>query len=409
VQENSVVAGPLNGVRVLELGMMYAGPFGGKVLADLGAEVVHVEDPIKGDPARHWQPQVGGFNVGFARVNCLKKSLAVNLRSPEGQDLIRAIVPRFDVVLTNLRVSALTRWGIGPERLKAIKPDLVVTTVSGYGSYGPRKDRPGFGTIADGVSGFAFTNGWPDTPPTTAPFGLSDCMAGITAALGTLAALVGLGKSGTVPGDVDVAIYEPLLAVMGDELAEYSAVGTFRGRKGNAVQASSPRGVFQCRDGEWVVISGSSQNACTRLFAAIGHPGLIEDPRYATNAMRVKNDADLMVLIAGWVRQRDRAEVLALMDGADVPVGPVNSPADIVEDSDLWERGSLAKLEIPGADHSITVPGRYVRLSNLEPITYSAPPRLGQHTSDLLASDADLTPAEISKLAAAGVIAVDTA
>jgi crotonobetainyl-CoA:carnitine CoA-transferase CaiB-like acyl-CoA transferase len=403
-----MVAGPLNGIRVLELGMMYAGPFGGKVLADLGAEVIHVEDPQKGDPARHWQPQVAGVNVGFARVNCLKKSLAVDLRSPEGQDLIRALVPKFDVVLTNLRVAALIRWGIGPERLKEIKPDLVVTTVSGYGTYGPRKERPGFGTIADGVSGFAFTNGWPDTPPTTAPFGLSDCMSGISAALGTLAALVSLGKSGTIPGDVDVAIYEPLLAVMGDELAEYSAVGTYRGRKGNAVQASSPRGVFDCKDGHWVVISGSSQNACTRLFGAIGRPELIEDPRYATNARRVQNDADLMGYISAWVKERDRADVLRLMDEADVPVGPVNSPADIVVDKDMWERGSLVPLKIPGADKELTVPGRYVRFSGLPPITYDQTPRLGQHTAELLSTDAGLSADEIAKLAEAGVITVDS-
>jgi crotonobetainyl-CoA:carnitine CoA-transferase CaiB-like acyl-CoA transferase len=397
-----MIEGPLNGIRVLELGMMFAGPFGGKILADLGAEVIHVEDPQKGDPARHWQPAVDGMGVGFARVNALKKSLALDLRSKDGQQLVRDLIPSMDVVLTNLRLAALERWGIGPDALRAIKPDLVVSVVSGFGASGPLSHKPGFGTIADGISGFAFTNGWPDTPPTTAPFGLSDCQAGITAALGILASLLGRDR-GRPGGMVDVAIYEPMLSIMGDEIAGWSGAGVFRGRRGNAVQSSSPRGVFRTQDDEWVVISGSSQNACTRLLHAIGRAELMDDPRYFTNAARVENDGDLMSIIGGWVRRHDRKEVIQLLEEADVPVGPVNSPQDIVEDPDLWARGSLSKLRITN-DKDIVVPSRYVNLSEQASFDYPQPPELGEHTREILTGCAGVDDAALESLQRSGCI-----
>jgi crotonobetainyl-CoA:carnitine CoA-transferase CaiB-like acyl-CoA transferase len=397
-----MIRGPLNGVRVLELGMMFAGPFGGKILADLGAEVIHVEDPQKGDPARHWKPAVDGMSVGFARISALKKSLALDLRNSEGQQIVRDLVPSMDVVLTNLRVAALERWGIGPDALRAIKPDLVVSVVSGFGATGPNSHKPGFGTVADGLSGFAFTNGWPDTPPTTAPFGLADCMAAITAALGIVASLRGRDH-GIDAGMIDVAIYEPMLSIMGDEVARCSADGTFRGRQGNAVQSSSPRGVFHTRDDHWVVISGSSQNACTRLFGAIGHPEYIDDPRYSTNAARVEHDDDLMKTIGDWVAIHDRGEAIKLLDEADVPVAPVNSPQDIIDDKNLWERGSLSKLQIT-KDREVVVPSRYVRLTGQQDFDYPQPPALGQHTRDILSGDLGLDDATLERLERSGCI-----
>ncbi len=262
-------AGPLDGVRVLELGTMYAAPTAGRMLRDFGADVVKVEDPSSGDYARQWTPQHDGLSLGFARLNAGKRSLGVDLRDERGRSLVRTLAGSVDVIIESFRPGRLETWGLGYDALRADNPGLVLTRVSGFGQTGPYHARPGFGTVAEVGSGFAFINGWPDTPPTSPPFGFADSIAGISAALGTAMALFRRERTGEGE-EVDVALYEPLMFIVGDMLLNYQTNGVIQGRVGNGTGSASPRGVYQSADGHWLAIAASNQGIAKRLFAAMG-------------------------------------------------------------------------------------------------------------------------------------------
>src|SRR5580704_8128171 len=281
--------GPLDGIKVLELGAMYAAPTGGRMLRDFGADVIKVEDPVTGDYARHWTPQKDGLSLGFARLNSGKRSVAIDLRSPDGRELVRAIAAKVDVVIESFRPGRLEAWGLGYDVLAAGHPGLVMTRVSGFGQTGPYRERPGFGTVAETGSGFAFINGWPETPPTSPPFGFADSIAGISAAMGTAMALYRRERTGAGE-EVDVALYEPLMFIVGDMILKYLTLGEVQGRVGNGTGSASPRGIYQAADGGWLSIAASNQGIAKRLFAAMGQPELIEDPRFATNPARLANN-----------------------------------------------------------------------------------------------------------------------
>jgi crotonobetainyl-CoA:carnitine CoA-transferase CaiB-like acyl-CoA transferase len=326
---SSGAAGPLAGVRVLELGTMYAAPTCGRMLRDFGADVIKVEDPVHGDYARQWTPMKAGQSLGFARLNAGKRSLGIDLRTDEGRDLVRRLAGKVDVVVESFRPGRMAEWGLGYDVLAKDNPRLVLTSVSGFGQTGPYRGRPGFGTVAETGSGFAFINGWPETPPTSPPFGFADSIAGISAAMGTAIALFRRERTGT--GDhVDVALYEPLMFIVGDMILNFTGTGHVQGRVGNGTGSASPRGVYEAADGKWLSIAASNQQIAKRLFAAMGHPELIEDPRYATNAERMKHNDELQLMVRTWVGARPRAEALSILDEFEVVCSQVNDASDIV-------------------------------------------------------------------------------
>lgn len=393
---------PLDGVRVLELGTMYAAPTAGRMLRDFGADVIKVEDPATGDYARQWTPQKDGLSLGFARLNAGKRSLGVDLRDPRGQDLIRSLATTVDVVLESFRPGRLEAWGLGYTDLRAANPGLVLTRVSGFGQTGPYRSRPGFGTVAEVGSGFAYINGWPDTPPTSPPFGFADSIAGIAAAMGTAMAL--FRRSRTGEGDeVDVALYEPLMFIVGDTLLKYQALGEVQSRVGNGTGSASPRGVYRAADGHWLAIAGSNQVIAARLFAAMGRPELIDDPRYATNAARMAHNDELQELVGDWVQARPRADTLKLLDEYDVVASPVNDARDIVGDPHFVQR---TLVELTGNDvlGPVLMPGPVLHLRSHPGPAYHGVPAIGEHTTQILTDILALQPPQIAALAAAGVV-----
>lgn len=396
--------GPLDGIRVLELGTMYAAPTAGRMLRDFGAEVTKVEDPGVGDFARQWTPMKDGLALGFSRLNAGKRSIAVDLRSDEGRDLVRRLASTVDVVIESFRPGRLEAWGLGYDVLSAGNPGLVLTRLSGFGQTGPYRERPGFGTVAETASGFAYINGWPDTPPTSPPFGFADSIAGISAAMGTAMALYRRQVSGA--GDVvDVALYEPLMFILGDLVLKYEATGQIQGREGNGTGSASPRGVYRTADGHWVAIAASNQGIAKRLFAAMGRPELLDDPRFATNEARMANNEAIQAEVVAWVGAHTRERLLAVLEQHEVVASPVNDARDVLADPHFRER-TLVELTGSAVLGDVLVPGPVLHLAGYPGPVYDGVPAIGQHTREVLAELLGMPSTEVDGLAARGVVAV---
>lgn len=376
-------AGPLAGVRVLELGSMYAAPTAGRVLRDFGADVVKVEDPVVGDYARQWVPQADGLALGFVRLNADKRSVGIDLRRESGRDLVRRLAEKVDVVVESFRPGRMEAWGLGPDELRRGNRGLVLTRISGFGQTGPYRERPGFGTVAETMSGFAHVNGWPDRPPSAPPFGFADSIAGITGALGTVMALFQRERRG-VGSVVDVALYEPLMFILGDMILRYSALGEVQDRIGNATGAASPRGIYRAADGRWLAIAASNQSIAERLLRAMGRPELIDDERFATNDARLRNDGELQAIVAGWVGGRTASEALEALEGHEVVAAPVNDASDIVADPHFLAR-TLASFAPSGPLASMVMPGPVLHLEGYERGGYVGVPGIGEHTDEVIA------------------------
>lgn len=387
--------GPLAGIRVLELGSMYAAPTAGRMLRDFGADVVKVEDPAHGDFARQWQPAHDGMAMGFARLNSGKRSVGIDLRAEEGRALVRRLTADADVLIENFRPGRMEQWGLSFAELSEDNPGLVMVRVSGFGQTGPYRERPGFGTVAETASGYAFLNGWPDTPPTSPPFGFADSIAGISAAFGAAMALYGRSISGR-GSEVDVALYEPLMFILGDALINYTATGTIMERHGNASGAASPRGIYEAADGGWLSIAASNQAIALRLFDAMERPDLKTDERYATNTARMANNAALQEIVIAWVRSRPRDAVLAILDEHEVVAAAVNDSSDILRDPHFLER-TLVPLAGTVLGPAMT-PGPVLHVRDYPGPTYDGVPAIGEHTHRVLADRLGLDDDELARL-----------
>ncbi|MCP9948217.1 CaiB/BaiF CoA transferase family protein [Actinomadura madurae] len=394
-------AGPLAGVRVIELGSMYAAPTAGRMLRDFGADVVKVEDPAAGDFARQWQPAHEGLAIGFSRLNAGKRSVGIDLRHREGRELVRLLARDADVLIENFRPGRLEAWGLGYKELSRENSGLVMTRVSGFGQTGPYRERPGFGTVAETASGYAFLNGWPHTPPTAPPFGFADSIAGISAAFGTAMALYRRAVHGD-GGEIDVSLYEPLMFILGDAVLNYTASGEVMQRHGNASGAASPRGIYESGDGGWLSIAASNQTIALRLFRAMGRPDLCADERYATNRARMANNETLQKIVADWVRSRPRAEILAVLDEHEVVAAPVNDARDIARDPHFLER-TLVRLAGTVFGKAM-MPGPVLRVKDYAGPVYDGVPAVGEHTEDVLAGELGMAADRLAELAGAGVI-----
>jgi crotonobetainyl-CoA:carnitine CoA-transferase CaiB-like acyl-CoA transferase len=337
----------LEGLRVLDLSSLYAAPLISMNLGDFGAEVIKVEHP-RGDDARRWGLSKDGVPLWWRGLSRNKQLLTLDLSDETDRDVVRRLAADADVLIENFRPGRMESWGLGYTDLAALNPRLVMVRVSGFGQDGPRSSQPGFGTLAEAYSGFAFVTGQPEGPPTLPPFGLADGVAGLTATFATMIALYWRDAGGGGVGqEVDVSLYEPLFSVLGPQIAEYAALGVLQRRNGNRSPRTAPRNAYRTSDGHWTALSAGTQSIANRIFAAIGRPELGSDPRFADAAGR-RQHADLLEgIIADWMAVHPLAEVLTRFAEVEAPIAPVLGADQIYGDEHYRSRQSFVEFADP--------------------------------------------------------------
>ena len=397
----SAPAGPLAGLKVLELGQLIAGPFAAKTLADFGADVVKVEPPKTGDPLRQWRLVKNGTSVWWQVQSRNKRSLALDLRQPEAQAIVRRLAAEADVLVENFRPGAMEGWGLGPEALLALNPRLVMLRISGYGQTGPYRDRPGFALVAEGMGGLRHLPGEPGRAPVRTGVSIGDTLASLHGVIGILMALHERQRSGQ--GQViDVALYEAVFNCMESLLPEYSAFGTVRQPAGSALPGIAPSNAYRCACGSWALIAGNGDSIFKRLMAAIGRDDLGQDPGLASNAGRVARVDEIDAAIGAWAAQHPVDTVLAVLAQADVPSGKAYTVADIAADPHYAARGMLAQVALDDGS-TLAVPGVIPKLSRTPGGHHRNAPALGQD-SDAVLREVGLSEDQIAALKARGVV-----
>jgi formyl-CoA transferase len=391
----------LSGLKVLELGQLIAGPFAAKTLADFGAQVVKIEPPTTGDPLRKWRMLKDGTSVWWQAQSRNKRSLALDLRTPEGQELVRQLAAEADVLIENFRPGALEGWGLSPEVLMANNPRLIVLRISGYGQTGPYRNRPGFGVIGEAMGGLRHLTAEPGRVPVRVGVSIGDTLSALHGVIGILLALQ--HRHATEQGQViDVALYESVFNCMESLLPEYSAFGAVREPAGSALPGIAPTNAYLCKDGGYALVAGNGDSIFKRLMTLIERPDLANDPSLADNAGRVARVAELDAAIAAWTSQRPVDEVLNALDAVAVPAGRIYTVADIAADPHYQARGMLQELTMEDGS-AIKVPGIVPKLS-LTPGTHQRnAPQLGQDTQAIL-EEMGLTAAQIQDLKARGIV-----
>jgi formyl-CoA transferase len=387
----------------LELGQLIAGPFAGKTLADFGADVVKIEAPGAGDPLRKWRLLKDGTSVWWQVQSRSKRSLALDLRTPQGQDIVRRLAAESDVLIENFRPGAMEAWGLGPDELQAINPRLIMLRISGYGQTGPYRNRPGFGVVAEAMGGLRHLTGEPGRVPVRVGISLGDTLAALHGVIGILLALQ--HRHATGEGQViDVALYEAVFNCMESLLPEYSAFGAVRGPAGSALPGIAPTNAYLCSDGGYALIAGNGDSIFRRLMSLIGQDELGNDPSLADNAGRVARVAELDQVIGEWTLQRSVDEVLAALDAASVPAGRIYTIEDIAKDPHYQARGMLEKVRMDDGTE-LSVPGVVPKLSRSPGSRDRVAPRLGQDTEKVL-REVGLSDGQIHQLIERGIVEV---
>lgn len=372
--------GPLHGVRVIDLSRLMAGNMLTLQLADFGAEVIKVEPPGEGDTLRHWKES--GHSVWWKVYARNKKSITLNPRHNDGVDLLRRLIPTAQILVESFRPGVFEAMGLGPDELLRINPKLVMVRISGWGQTGPYRVRPGFGTLIEGISGFAAKNGFPDKPPALPNLGLADMVAGLNAVSATLIALREAEKEGGRGQVVDVSLLEPLVSILGPDAALFQVSGKLQGRTGNRTSITAPRNAYETSEGGWVVLSGSTQRMTERLFEAIGRPELKADPKFATSADRIRNVEELDEIISGFIRGKTLQENLDFFEEQEVTVGPIYNASQLTGNVHIREREVL--LELPDEElGSIPMHNVTPRLSATPGAIRTRAPRVGEHNADI--------------------------
>lgn len=395
---------PLAGIRVLELGQLLAGPFAGCVLGYFGAEVIKVE-PLNGDPLRNWRVLREGTSLWWYSLARNKKSVAIDLQTDAGRELVRKLATQCDVLIENFKPGTMEKWGLGPEHLKALRPDLIYTRVSGYGQTGPYASKPGFASVCEAVGGLRHVNGFPDRPPVRPNLSLGDSLAGMHAVIGTLLALFARGKGRAAEGRgqvVDVAIYESVFNMLEGIVPEYDAAGVVRGPSGSTLTGIVPSNTYMCKDDKYVVIGANGDSLFQRLMRAVGKPEMANDARFANNAGRVEHEREIDAVISEWTRANDSATVLKTLDDISVPGGPIYSVADMAADPHFNARGLFQSVEIDGKP--LKIPAITPFLTETPGVTRTPGPKLGEHTDEVLSSLAGASAADLSDWRARRVI-----
>ena len=352
---------PLEGIRVVEAATLFAAPLATMLLADFGADVVKLEHPRRPDPARGHGPAKNGVGLWFKALSRNKRHATLDLSRPAGQALFLRLAAGADVVVENFRPGTLEGWNVGWEQLSEANPRLVLARVSGFGQDGPYARRPGFGTLAEAMSGFAALNGEPDGPPLLPPLALADGVAGLATAFAILAALRARGETGR--GQViDVSLLEPLLTLLGPQVSAFDALGELQPRTGNRSTHNAPRNVYRTADDRWVAVSASATSIAERLMRLVGRPDLVEQPWFQTGAGRVAHVGELDEAVAAWIGERSRDEVLAAFEAAEAAAAPIYDARDLLVDPHLAARGSIATVDDPDVE-SLRMPNILARLT----------------------------------------------
>ncbi len=339
-------APPLTGLRVLDLATLFAGPLAATMLGDFGAEVIKVEHPSRPDPSRGHGPSKDGVGLWWKLLGRNKRTMTLDLSTPGGRDTLLRLAATADVVVENFRPGTLEKWDLGWDELSAANPRLVLTRVTGFGQFGPYARRPGFGTLAEAMSGFAAITGAPDGPPTLPPFGLADSIAGLATAYAVLTALAARDRTGR--GQVvDMAIIEPILTVLGPQPLWYDQLGFVQPRTGNRSTNNAPRNTYRTADGRWVAVSTSAQSVAERVLRLVGRPELIAEPWFASGAERAAHADVLDEAVGGWIARHTRAEVIEAFEKAQAAVAPIQDVRDVMKDPQYAALGTLTTVEDP--------------------------------------------------------------
>jgi len=396
------MTGPLQGVRVIEIGTLIAAPFAARLMGEFGAEVIKIESLGQGDPLRKWRKLHEGTSLWWYLQSRNKKSLSLNLKSAEGIDIVKRLAESADVLIENLRPGALEKLGLGWDVLHALNPKLTLVRISGYGQSGPYRDRPGFGAIGEAMGGIRYTTGTPGSPPARVGVSLGDSLASMHAVMGALMSLLRV-KTGQGDGQVvDVSLAESVFNVMESLVPEYDMLGHVRERSGGALPGIAPSNTYPTADGAYVVIAGNSDPIFKRLMQAVGRDDLGENPAFAHNDGRAAQSDLLDAAISAWSSARPIDEVLKALEQAEVPAGRIYNVADIVADPHYQARGMILDAELPGGA-SVKMPGIVPKLSETPGSVNWQGPALGQHTDSVL-GELGMTAADIAQLKASGVV-----
>ncbi|HSP98980.1 MAG TPA: CoA transferase [Candidatus Dormibacteraeota bacterium] len=395
---------PLAGIRILDIGTRIAAPFAATLLGDFGAEIIKVELPGTGDFMRGIGPfDAGGGSLWWAVEGRNKKSITLDLRTPRGQELFRALARRADVVVENFQPGTLEQWGVGPEVLAREHPDLIVTRASVYGQSGPYRDRPGLDRNGIGFGGLLYLTGYPDRPPVRPGIIISDYLTAIFNALAIMIALYHRDVHRGGGQTVDLALYESVFRILEHTLPAYDRLGVVRGREGNRLKNSAPLDNWETADGQFVCIVAAGDGLFPRLARAIGRPQLLDDPRFATFKARVANGDAINAIVGDWCRQHTAAEIEAIMVAAEVPVSRAYSIADIAADPHYAARQDIVTVDDPTLG-PLKHPAVYPRLSATPGAIRRGAPRLGEHNEEVYGGLLGLSAEEIAQLATDGVI-----
>jgi crotonobetainyl-CoA:carnitine CoA-transferase CaiB-like acyl-CoA transferase len=398
--ENS--AGPLAGLRVLDLGTVYAAPITGMLLGDFGAEVIKVEHP-KGDPARTHGLSKDGHGLWWKVIARNKRTMTLNFSTRQGQDILRLLVAQADVVIENFRPGVMEKWGLGPDGLMAVNPGLVMLRVTGFGQTGPYAERRAFGTLAEAMSGLAHQTGQEDGPPTLPPFGLADGVSGISGAFAVLLALYHRDVSGGRGQVIDLALLEPLLGILGPGPSVYDQLGIIPGRHGNRSPSNAPRNTYLTADGRWVAISASATSIAERVMRLVGRPDLAQEPWFASAGERVRRAEVIDRPVAEWICERPFAEVVEAFQEAGAALAPVYDMAQLMEDPHVLARESVTTIEDEDLG-PLKMQNLFFRLSETPGAIRHGGRRMGQDTEDVLGELCGVKGDELDALREEGVV-----
>ncbi|MQM24109.1 CaiB/BaiF CoA transferase family protein [Glycomyces albidus] len=392
---------PLEGLRVLDVSTLFAGPIAATFLGDFGADVIKVEHPTRPDAARGHGPAKDGVNLWWKTLGRNKRTVTVNLATPEGADLLLRLAAGADVLIENFRPGTLERWGLGPERLHEANPGLVIARVTAFGQTGPYAGRPGFGSLAEAMSGFAALTGQPDGPPTLPPFGLADGIAALATAYAVMVALRAADRDGA--GQViDLAIIEPILMLLGGQITAYDQLGVLQPRSGNRSVNNAPRNVYRTGDGAWVAVSTSSQSIAERVMRLVGRGDLVDEPWFASGHTRAEHADELDEAVAAWIGARPAAEVVAAFEAAQAAVAPVYDVRGVLADPQYQAIGTVQTVEDEELG-PVKMQNVLFRLSGTPGAIRWTGRRHGQDTDEVLA-EVGVTREQLERLREKGIV-----
>ena len=395
---------PLDGIRVLEVGQLLAGPVVGSMLGYYGAEVIKVEPPGEGDPLRKWRVLAeDGTSHWWRSLARNKKCITANLRTGRGRDLVKQLADQSDVLVENFRPGVMEKWGLGPKDFEHSNPGLIYARISGYGQDGPYAARPGFASVCEGVGGFRYVNGFPGEAPVRPNLSMGDTLGGLHTVLGILLACVHRLKNPGSPGQViDTALYEGVFNMLEGVVPEYDGGGVIREPSGSTITGIVPTNTYLCQDGKYIIIGANGDSIFKRLCDAMGRPDMGEDPRLANNSGRVEQEAEIDAVIKEWTGSLDSATVLSLLEDARVPSGPIYNVADMMEDPHFQARGLFEEVDVNG--RQLKIPAMVPKLSNTPGRTDWAGPELGAFNEEIYQGLLGLSDAEIAELKEQGIL-----